>query len=85
VGHGERRLLTLAFLFVGVIANSRVSSLHGHYPASQLLQTPPPPSRLSTDFPVSPVIGFPFLHQFLSGTRRVSPVALRILVIVLSL
>src|SRR6266481_10071937 len=39
----------------------------------------------SADFPVSPVIRFPFLHQFLSGTRRVSPVALRILVIVLSL
>src|SRR5260370_8664466 len=39
----------------------------------------------STDFLVSPVIRFPFLHQFLTGTRRVSPVALPILVILHSL
>lgn len=28
------------------VTNSRVPSLHGHYPASLLLRTPPPPSRL---------------------------------------
>src|SRR5262252_1548789 len=41
--------------FVGVIANSRASSLHGHYAASVLLLAPPPPSRLSADFLVLPV------------------------------
>src|SRR2546426_5552413 len=28
------------------VTTSRVPSLHGHYPASPLLRTPPPPSRL---------------------------------------
>src|SRR5262249_61623687 len=28
------------------VTNSRVPSLHGHYPASTLLRTPPSPSRL---------------------------------------
>ncbi len=31
-------------------------ALHGRYSASTLLPTPPPPSRLSTDFPAWPVI-----------------------------
>src|SRR5262249_42914732 len=47
--------------FVGVIANSGASSLHGHYPASSLLLAPPPPSRLSADFLVLPVIRLPLL------------------------
>ena len=38
------------------VTNSRVPSLHGHYPASPLLRTPPPPSASSVDFPGSPVI-----------------------------
>jgi hypothetical protein len=38
-------IFTLAFLFVGVITNSRASSLHGRYAASLLLLAPPPPSR----------------------------------------
>src|SRR5215470_12979873 len=52
--------------FVGVIANSRASSLHGHYPASSLLLAPPPPSRLSTDFLVLPVIRLPCFRRFLA-------------------
>ena len=38
--------LVLAFLIVGDITNSRAPSLRGHYPASSLLRTHPPPSRL---------------------------------------
>ena len=55
-------------------------SLHGRYPASPLLRANPPPSRLSTDFPVSPVIRPTLLHHFPGGTRRASPVAQRVLV-----
>src|SRR5215472_3828519 len=51
--------------FVGVIANSRASSLHGRYAASLLLLAPPPPSRLSTDFLVLPVIRLPCFRRFL--------------------
>ena len=36
----------LAFPYVGGVANGRVPSLHGHYSASSLLRTQPPPSRL---------------------------------------
>jgi hypothetical protein len=50
---------TPAFHVVRVATNSKVPSLHPHYRTSSLLRTPPPPSRLSTDFPVSPVIRFP--------------------------
>src|SRR4030081_3159178 len=45
---------------VRVVTNSKVPSLHPHYRTSLLLRTSPPPSRPSTDFPVSPVIRFPF-------------------------
>ena len=38
--------LVLAFLIEGETANSRVPLLHGHYSASPLLRTHPPPSRL---------------------------------------
>lgn len=44
--------LTLAFLVFGANANSRVASLHGRCSASSLLPAQPPPSRLSTDFPL---------------------------------
>src|ERR1017187_7880898 len=37
--------LVLASLIAGEITNSRASSLHGHYSASSLIQTHPPPSR----------------------------------------
>jgi hypothetical protein len=51
--------------FVGVITHSRASSLHGHYAASPLLLAPPPPSRLSTEFLVLPVIRLPCFRRFL--------------------
>src|SRR5271166_3262470 len=38
--------LVLAFLIEGETTNSRVPLLHGHYSASSLLRTHPPPSRL---------------------------------------
>ena len=39
-----------------VVTDSRAASLHRRYSASQVLPAPPPPSRLSADFPVLPVI-----------------------------
>src|ERR1700680_2484972 len=38
--------LVLAFPYVGGVTNGRVPLLHGHYPASSLRGTHPPPSRL---------------------------------------
>src|SRR6202030_871339 len=38
--------LVLAFLIEGKTANRRAPLLHGHYSASSLLRTHPPPSRL---------------------------------------
>src|SRR6478672_7006608 len=38
--------LVLAFPYVGDIANGRAPWLRGHYSASSLLRTQPPPSRL---------------------------------------
>ena len=61
------------------ITNSRAASLRGHYSASSLLPTHPTPSRLRPAFPVSPVIRPTLLRRFRSGTRRVSPVAQRVL------
>ena len=52
---------------------------------SPLLQTRPPPSRLSTDFPGDPVMRPTLLHRFLDGTRTASPVARHVLVTVLPL
>ena len=53
-----RRLyhLASASLVAKVITDSGAASLHRRYPASLVLPTPPPPSRLSADFPVLPVI-----------------------------
>ena len=54
----DRRLSHLASAshVVKVVTDSRAASLHRRYPASQVLPAPPPPSRLSADFPVLPVI-----------------------------
>src|SRR3984893_15172355 len=38
--------LVLAFPYVGGVANGRAPSLDGHYSASSLVRTHPPPSRL---------------------------------------
>ena len=54
----DRRLSHLASAshVVKVVTDSRAASLHRRYPASPVLPTPPPPSRLSADFPGLPVI-----------------------------
>ena len=54
----DRRLSHLASAshVVKVVTDSRAASLHRRYPASQVLPAPPPPSRLSADFPGLPVI-----------------------------
>ena len=70
---------------LGGATHSRVPWLHRHYPASLLLQTQPPPSRLPPLSQWMPVIRRPFRHRFRDGTRRASPVARRVLVPVLSL
>ena len=44
-----------------------LTSLHGHYSASSLLRARPSPSRLSPDFPVSPVIRVPCSVDFAPG------------------
>src|ERR1035441_7049005 len=74
----------LPSLFVGVVANSGASSLHGHYSASTLLLAPPPPSRLPPISRCFRLYGF-LLRRFLDGTGRASPVAQHVLVTVLSL
>src|ERR1019366_9217310 len=58
--------------------------LHGHYSASPLLRTPPPPSRRSPISRLRRLYGS-LLRRFRGGARRASPVARCILVIVLSL
>ena len=67
------------------IINSGVPLLPGRYPSSSLIQTPPPPSRLSAHFPLFTVIEPTLLQRFRFGTRRASPVAQYVLVTVLSL
>ncbi len=65
--------------------NSRAPLLHGRYPASSLLRTRPPPSRLRSISRWMPVIRPTLLHRFRDGTRTASPVAQHILVTVLPL
>ncbi len=64
---------------------SRAPWLHRRYPASSLLRTRPPPSRLRPTSRGIPVIRPTWLRRFLGGTRTASPVAQRILVTVLPL
>jgi hypothetical protein len=47
--------------------NSRAPSLHGHYPASSLLRTPPPPSRLRPTPRVRRLYGLPASADFATG------------------
>src|SRR5262245_29774906 len=65
--------------------NSRVPWLHGHYSASSLLRTHPPPSRRRPTSRCCRLYGLPSFRCFRSGTRRVSPVARCVLAAVPSL
>ena len=47
--------------------NSRAPSLHGHYPASSLLRTRPPPSRLRPTSRVRRLYGLPGSADFATG------------------
>ena len=49
------------------LQNSRASSLHGHYPASSLLQARPPPSRLRPTSRGLRLYGLPGSGDFSSG------------------
>src|SRR5579864_4651998 len=81
---GDFVISPLPPVWLEFVHNSRASSLHGHYPASPLLLAPPPPSRRPPISWWSQLYGL-LLRGFLQGTRRVSPVAPCVLVIVLSL
>src|SRR6516164_2783615 len=74
-----------ALPYVGDIANGRAPSLHGHYSASSLLRTQPPPSRLRPTSRGRRLYGPTLLRRFRAGTRRASPVAQHVLVTVPSL
>lgn len=76
--------VTPASRFVKDIANSKAPLLSGHYPASSLLRAYPPPSRLQPISRCFRLYGL-LLHQFLDGSRTVSPVAWHPLVTVLPL
>ena len=67
--------------------DSTVGSLcsAGHYPASSLLRTPPPPSPLRPLSRDHRLYGLPCSAAFCGGRRRASPVAWRVLVTVLPL
>src|SRR5215469_796515 len=70
--------------FVGVLASSRASSLHGHYPL-HCYYWPFRHPLVFHRFPGDASYTVFLLRRFLVGTGRASPVALCILVIVLSL
>ena len=59
--------LVLAFPYVGDIANGRAPSLRGHYSASSLLRTQPPPSRLRPTSRFRRLYGLPCSDDFAPG------------------
>src|SRR5882757_5234010 len=59
--------LVLAFPYVGDIANGRAPSLRGHYSASSLLRTQPPPSRLWPTSRFRRLYGLPCSDDFAPG------------------
>src|SRR6476660_7977596 len=61
--------LVLAFPYVGDIANGRAPSLSGHYSASSLLRTQPPPSRLRPTSRFRRLYGLPCSDDFAPGRR----------------
>jgi hypothetical protein len=80
--HGRFCHLTPASRVAERCAHSRVPLLGGRYPASSLLRTHPPPSRLPPLSRCSRLYGVPSSAPFRDGTRRASPVAQRVLVTV---
>ena len=66
-------------------ANNGTPLLPEHYPGSQLIRTPPPPSYHRPTSQRLLVIGSVIFRQFLAGTSRASPVAWYALVTMLSL
>src|SRR5262245_63986563 len=59
--------LVLAFLIEGETTNSRVPLLHGHYSASSLLRTHPPPSRLRSFSRLRRLYDLPCSGDFSTG------------------
>jgi hypothetical protein len=57
----------LASLVVGDATNSRAPSLHGHYPASSLQRTQPPPSRRRSTSRLSRLYDLPCSGDFSPG------------------
>src|SRR4029077_17239210 len=53
--------------YVGDFANGRAPSLHGYYPASSLLPTQPPPSRLRPTCRFRRLYGLPSSDDFAPG------------------
>src|SRR5258708_10500156 len=70
--------------YVRSAIHSRAPSLDRNYPASSVLRTPPPPSRLKSTSRCCRLYDRRCFRQFPGGTRRASPVAQRILVSMLS-
>ena len=65
--HGRRCHAAPASRVVGGSADSRVPSLHGHYPVSSLLRTRPPPSRRRTISRVPRLYARPDSADFAAG------------------
>src|SRR5271163_3858607 len=59
--------LVLAFLMVGDATSSRAPLLHGHYSASPLLRTRPPPSRLRSTSRLRRLYDLPCSGDFAPG------------------
>jgi hypothetical protein len=65
--NGRLYHLVLAFPYVGDIANGRAPWLRGHYSASSLLRTQPPPSRLRPTSRFRRLYGLPCSDDFAPG------------------
>src|SRR5271167_4667556 len=64
--------LVLAFLMVGDATSSRAPLLHGHYSASPLLRTRPPPSRLRSTSRLRRLYDLPCSGDFAPGRGGLS-------------
>ncbi len=68
--HGRLCHLVLAFLMAGDATSSRAPLLHGHYSASPLLRTRPPPSRLRSTSRLRRLYDLPCSGDFAPGRGR---------------